>query len=106
MNITLNQEEIKEALVAYVGNQGIALEGKSIGVSMVAGRKGNGYSAEIAINKKVDDCSGSDQEVISETTSIIEQNEPALLNNAETNKEEDSEESSEEPDSTATLFGQ
>lgn len=49
MQITINQDEIVEAIENYIGNQGIGMAGKRLDVSMVAGRGGNGFSANIEI---------------------------------------------------------
>jgi len=49
MQITLNHTEIEEAIIEYVGNQGISIQGKSTAVAMVAGRGSNGYSATVDI---------------------------------------------------------
>lgn len=51
MDITLNHEEISEAITDYVGNQGINLDGKETEVDFTAGRGGNGYSATISIKE-------------------------------------------------------
>ena len=50
MQITLKQSEIEEAIIAYVGNQGISITGKNVAVSLVAGRAPNGMSACIDIS--------------------------------------------------------
>ena len=50
MRITLEHTEIESALVAYIGSQGINIEGKDIDVSMTAGRGNNGYTASISIS--------------------------------------------------------
>jgi hypothetical protein len=49
MQITLNHREIEEAIIEYVSNQGISIQGKSTEVAMVAGRGSNGYSATVDI---------------------------------------------------------
>ncbi len=49
MQITLNHVEIEQAIIEYVGNQGISIQGKSTEVAMVAGRGSNGYSATVDI---------------------------------------------------------
>lgn len=49
MQITLNQKEIEEALVDYVGNQGISLSNRHINVSLVAGKE---LTAAIQISKE------------------------------------------------------
>lgn len=48
MQITLNQREIEQALISYVGSQGIVITGK-VGVSLIAGRGPNGVTATIDI---------------------------------------------------------
>jgi len=53
LKIDLNQSEIETALVAYIADQGIDLTGKSIEVSLVAGRGVNGHSASIEISNAV-----------------------------------------------------
>lgn len=50
MRITVNQDNIEEALVEWISGQGLDIEGKTIEISMTAGRGKNGYSAEISIN--------------------------------------------------------
>ena len=49
MTITLNQAAIEAALIAYVAQMGVAIAGKATEVSMTAGRKDNGYSADVTI---------------------------------------------------------
>lgn len=49
MRITLNENEIKEALVRYVAGQGVDISGRNVEVSMTAGRGANGYTADIDI---------------------------------------------------------
>jgi hypothetical protein len=49
MKITLIQSEIEQALKQYVASQGIAVTGKSIEVSITAGRGANGTTAELDI---------------------------------------------------------
>jgi len=49
MTITLNQAAIEAALIAYVAEMGVAIAGKETEVSMTAGRKDNGYSADVTI---------------------------------------------------------
>lgn len=50
MQITINQEEIEEAIKTYVATQGINVDGKDVSVSLVAGRGANGMSAAIEIS--------------------------------------------------------
>jgi len=55
MNITLNDDEIKDGLVAYIATQGIDLNQKHIEVSLTAGRGPNGYSADVMIVPNAND---------------------------------------------------
>lgn len=50
MQITLNQQEIEKAIISYVGQQGIAITGKNVSVSLSAGRGENRMSATIEIS--------------------------------------------------------
>lgn len=49
MNITLNQNEIEEALVGYISEQGIDVGGKDITIDLIAGRGENGHKATIEL---------------------------------------------------------
>lgn len=49
MKIELQNDEIEEALVAYVAGQGIDIADKEISVDMTAGRGPNGYTASITL---------------------------------------------------------
>lgn len=51
MQITLNQQEIEKAIIAYIGNQGIVITGNTT-VTLVAGRAPNGMSATIDISNE------------------------------------------------------
>ena len=55
MRINLNQNEIYQALREYVETQGIPLSGKSVEVTLIAGRGANGHKAAVAISKLQDD---------------------------------------------------
>ena len=50
MQITLNQSEIENAIITFVGSQGIAITGKNVDVTLTAGRGPNGMSASIDIS--------------------------------------------------------
>lgn len=54
MRITLNQNEIEQALRNYVASQGIELRDKQVEVTLTAGRGANGFYAELNIQAK--DC--------------------------------------------------
>ena len=48
MIVHLNQNEIHEALVEYISNQGYPVTGKKVIVTLVAGRKDkNGHTAQL-----------------------------------------------------------
>lgn len=49
MKITIDQQEIEEAIATFIGTQGINTAGKVIKVTMIAGRAPNGPSAAIEI---------------------------------------------------------
>lgn len=49
MIINLKQNEIEQALRAYVVAQGISLSGKDLSIAFTAGRRESGISAEISI---------------------------------------------------------
>ena len=49
MQITLNHQEIEEAIVSFLNVQGIITENKATKVTLVAGRKENGHSATVTI---------------------------------------------------------
>ena len=50
MIISLTHDEIEQALVEFVSNQGIMSEGTEATVQIKAGRKGNGHTAIVTIN--------------------------------------------------------
>lgn len=50
MRVTLNESEIKDALIQYVAGHGVAVAGRDVSVSLVAGRGPNGHSATIDIS--------------------------------------------------------
>ena len=52
MKLTFNSQEIEQALIEFVANQGISLADKQVEVHMVAGRGQNGFSAELDITAK------------------------------------------------------
>lgn len=49
MKLILNQDEIHTAIRDYAIKQGLALSGKWIDISLTAGRKENGFTAELEI---------------------------------------------------------
>ena len=49
MNVTLQDTEIKQAIVNYLDQQGINITGKEVSVLLFSGRKGNGFKADVQI---------------------------------------------------------
>ncbi len=66
MQITINENEIKDAIQTYVAAQGIGVEGKSVEVHLVAGRGSNGHTANIEI------LPGSHTKIISEEAKAVD----------------------------------
>lgn len=52
MRITLQNDEIEEALKTYVSSVGINLDGKDVDLNIIAGRGTNGTSVEIDISSE------------------------------------------------------
>jgi len=50
MRITLHNDEIEQALKAYVSTVGISLDGKDVDINIIAGRGTNGTSVELDVN--------------------------------------------------------
>lgn len=50
MQITLNQEEVKQAIKDYIGNQGISISGKSTIVTFLVSRNPSNVSASVEIS--------------------------------------------------------
>ena len=97
MQLTLNQNEIEQAIKNYVGNLGVALSGKDVDITLVAGRGEKGITAtlditdhEIQMDVKVEDTAPDVDPPAEEETTNEEQAEPT----------EDG-----EPEATAPLFG-
>ena len=51
MNISLNSVEIDKAITAYVGSLGVNLTDKQVTITMFAGRKDNGFKADVEITE-------------------------------------------------------
>jgi len=49
MEISLNQEEIYQAILDSIENQNIPLVGRDVSIRLTAGRGANGHSAQIVI---------------------------------------------------------
>jgi hypothetical protein len=50
MLVTLNQDEIEAAIVHFVNSHAVNTTDKTISIGLVAGRKGNGFSANVSIS--------------------------------------------------------
>jgi hypothetical protein len=51
MIVHLNQDEMHEALIQYIGNQGYPVENREVTVTLIAGRKGKkGHSAQLSFD--------------------------------------------------------
>ena len=94
MQITINQSEIKEAIVKYVGTQGISLIDKKIEITLTAGRGPNGMTADINLIPQT-------EEKLVENTAISREAE--LENTTET--EETEEKAEEAVNDSSALFG-
>lgn len=73
MRINLNQTEIYQALREYVETQGIPLSGKSVEVTLIAGRGANGHKAAVAISKLQDEIANDAVEVAPASTANEEE---------------------------------
>lgn len=49
LNISLDNEQIEKAIIAYISASGIDTKNKNIEVVMIAGRKGSGIKADVSI---------------------------------------------------------
>lgn len=98
MQITLNHDEIMDAVTQYVANQGIAITGKKIDVTMTAGRGSNGYTANVdllqedSVQTPPDSISDSDLD----NTVNADGDEPPF----------EEEENNDKPNKTDSLFGE
>jgi len=52
MQITINENEMTQAIKEYIGNHGINISNKKLTVALAAGRGANGYSASVEIAEK------------------------------------------------------
>lgn len=49
MKINLNERELHKAIEEFIGNKGIDLSTKKINIELTAGRKPNGFYADVEI---------------------------------------------------------
>jgi hypothetical protein len=102
MKIELNHEEITQAAVEFISNQGIDLTNAEVDVKFIAGRGDNGHSAVVDIIKK------SIKAVVVEVAApvaVIAQPEPVVEVTEEAVSEETEEVASEEETPKKSLFG-
>jgi hypothetical protein len=76
MQIQLKQAEIEAALKLFISSQGINVEGKSIGITFIAGRKAGGLIADVSINDVV--IPGYTDDTDLATAEVAEKAAPAL----------------------------
>lgn len=51
MQVQIKQNEIEQAIRAFIANQGISLVGKEVKIDFTAGRKNGGLTADISIEE-------------------------------------------------------
>lgn len=68
MRLTLNQQDIKKALIAHVATLGLNLDGRSVDVELTAGRGANGHSAVVIIDEDTSETIGNCEVAAKPTT--------------------------------------
>ena len=112
MQITLNNEEIQEAITNYTAGQGIDLSIKEISVVLQPGRGERGHSALVDINPKPKKGKKSKVKVVGDTTFLdtvaapVEEEDPILEVEEETATDVEEEEVEETPAKSGSLFNQ
>jgi hypothetical protein len=86
MQMTLNNEEIIEAVNDFVAKQGINITHKKTEVAMIAGRGGNGFSATVSIINS----STTLSKAIPNNAPVVPEPEESTAIATETNEEEES----------------
>ena len=99
MKIELSEEEIKVAIVDYVGSQGISIDPTHTEVELRAGRGENGMTATISIEKP----SEATEEVKTEKVTPIKKKE-AKADPKDTQEEPDADADEKEPAANKPLF--
>lgn len=109
MTITLNQAAIETALVDYIAKMGINTQGKTTEVSLTAGRKENGYSADVTIITGLEATSSAPVIRSVQSTKVEEpvavQKVEQEVDEAPFETEEIQEEETVKPKKAANLFG-
>ena len=52
MKINLNEKEIHQAIIEFIGSEGIDLSTKQVNIELTAGRKPNGFYADVTIGEQ------------------------------------------------------
>lgn len=109
MTITLNQAAIETALVDYIAKMGINTQGKTTEVSLTAGRKENGYSADVTIISGAEVVASAPVIRAVQTTKVEEpvavQEVEEVVDKTPFETEEIQEEETVKPKKAANLFG-
>lgn len=109
MTITLNQAAIETALVDYITKMGINTQGKTTEVSLTAGRKENGYSADVTIITGLEATTSAPVIRSVQSTKVEEpiavQEVEEVVDEAPFETEETQEEETVKPKKAANLFG-
>ena len=91
MQLTINDEEIKEAITEYVKNQGISTVDKEVSIELTAGRNGNGHKATITIVNVQDTPSGASTKPSAVPAAPLTELEEVVFDVAGANSEEETE---------------
>jgi 6-phosphogluconolactonase/glucosamine-6-phosphate isomerase/deaminase len=54
LKINLNEKEIHQAIIEFIGSEGIDLSEKQVNIELTAGRKPNGFYADVEIGEPDD----------------------------------------------------
>lgn len=78
MKINLNENEIHQAIIEYIGTEGIDLSTKQVSIELTAGRKPNGFYADVEIGEVNSETEDSDDPPFEPTETGIEEDQQAL----------------------------
>ena len=62
MKINLNENEIHQAIIEYIGSEGIDLSTKQVSIELTAGRKPNGFYADVEIGEVTPETATDEEE--------------------------------------------
>ena len=77
MKINLNEKEIHQAIIEFIGSEGIDLSRKQVIIELTAGRKPNGFYADVEIGEP-DDSPSLDDSSFEDEEDDTEENQQAL----------------------------